>query len=332
MRARSLTALLVLLGVALTACAPPAPTPSFPPSPSPSLSPTSAATATTPVPPTVSSSGCGSTPPAPVGATTEGTITVDGQSRTYLLRIPGGYEATTPAPVILAFHGHGMSQGALETLGDLDGSGSLVAYPKAAGTSPKDGWQGAPYSSGADDVAFVSALISTLSGRYCVDTDRVSAVGISNGGGFVALLSCALPDRIAAFAVVAGAVYPAFNPGCPTADPVPLIEFHGTADPITAFEGGDRNGTPLASVSTWLAREARRNGCVAAPTRTTLGTDVDQDTWTGCQGRGALIAYRINGGGHTWPGAVAPSGPGITTQTISATSLVLAFFADHPLG
>lgn len=325
MRARSLTTLLLVLGIALAGCASPSTTPTFPPSPTPSASVTSSA------PAAVSSSGCGSTPPAPVGATTAGTITVDGQSRSYLLRLPGGYDATKPAPVILAFHGHGMSQSALENLGDLDGSGSLVAYPKAAGVSPKDGWQGAPYSSGADDVAFVSALIDTLSSRYCVDSNRVSAVGISNGGGFVALLSCALPHRIAAFAVVAGAVYPAYNPGCPTADPVPLLEFHGTADPITAFEGGDRNGTPLASVSTWLTREARRNGCVATPTRTELGTDVDRDTWTGCQGRGALIAYRINGGGHTWPGAVAPSGPGVTTQTISATSLVLSFFADHPL-
>ena len=328
MRARSLATLVLLLSSVLTACASPStlPTPpTFSPPPVPSESVTS------PPPAAVSSSGCGLTPPAPVGATTAGTITVDRQARTYLLHIPGGYDATKPTPVILAFHGHGMSQGALEGFSDLETSGSLVVYPKVVGSSPKDGWQGAPYASGADDVAFVSTLIDTLSGRYCVDTDRVSAVGISNGGGFVALLSCALPNRIAAFAVVAGAIYPAFNPGCPTAEPVPLIEFHGTADPITTFEGGDRNGTPLASVPTWLARESQRNGCATTPTRTKLGTDVDQDTWTGCQGRGALIAYRINGGGHTWPGAVAASGPGVTTQTISATSLVLAFFADHPL-
>ncbi|MDF2992646.1 MAG: poly(3-hydroxybutyrate) depolymerase [Microbacterium sp.] len=322
MRVRSLAAFLLLVGTALAGCASPMTAPTPTPRPSASItSPTPSATTV----------GCGVPVPDPVGKTTPGTLAVDGQNRTFAVHVPADYDATTPTPVILAFHGHGMSPTALEGFSDLDDSGALVVYPKAGGASQKDGWQGAPYSSGLDDVGFVSSLIDTVSSRYCVDADRVSAVGISNGGGFVALLACTLPDRIAAFAVVAGAVYPAYNPGCPTALPTPIIEFHGTADPVTAFDGADRNGTPLASVSRWLTREAQRNGCAPQPTRTRLGSDVDQNTWTGCQGRGALIQYRVNGGGHTWPGAVAQSGPGVTTQTISATDLILAFFEDHPL-
>ncbi|WP_033352519.1 hypothetical protein [Kitasatospora aureofaciens] len=41
--------------------------------------------------------------------------------------------------------------------------------------------------------------------------------------------------------------------------------------------------------------------------------------------------YQVIGGGHTWPGAVAPSGPGHTTQTISATAVMWEFFTRHPL-
>ncbi len=43
------------------------------------------------------------------------------------------------------------------------------------------------------------------------------------------------------------------------------------------------------------------------------------------------MLYRIEGGGHSWPGAAPDRGAGLTTQQISATDLILAFFADHRL-
>ena len=79
--------------------------------------------------------------------------------------------------------------------------------------------------------------------RYCIDSSRVYAAGKSNGGGFTNLLACdaTASKRIAAFAPVSGAYYQDVpedacnaetvpiecNPGrCP----IPIIEFHGTAD------------------------------------------------------------------------------------------------------
>jgi polyhydroxybutyrate depolymerase len=43
------------------------------------------------------------------------------------------------------------------------------------------------------------------------------------------------------------------------------------------------------------------------------------------------VHYRITGGGHTWPGELADSGPGHVTQTISATQVMWDFFLNHPL-
>jgi hypothetical protein len=37
----------------------------------------------------------------------------------------------------------------------------------------------------------------------------------------------------------------------------------------------------------------------------------------------------VLGGSHTWPGAARSASPLYTTETISATNLALAFFADH---
>lgn len=276
-----------------------------------------------------SASGCGSGSPA--GSTSTRTVTVDGITRTARLHVTSAYDATTPTPVIVAFVGHGMSIDKLEDFSGLDDSDALVLYPQPAGTDPQNGWQGAPYASGQDDIAFVGALLDDLQARECVDTTRVYAAGISNGAGFVSLLSCRMADRIAAFAAVSAAIYPADNPACPSVPAVPVVEFHGTADPVIPYDGGTSHGAALEPVTQWLTEQAQRGACAASPTRTPIGADVIEEQWCGCHGRGALTHYTIDGGGHTWPGATRSSGPGATTQTISATQIIEEFFAAHRL-
>jgi polyhydroxybutyrate depolymerase len=40
--------------------------------------------------------------------------------------------------------------------------------------------------------------------------------------------------------------------------------------------------------------------------------------------------FRIEGGGHTWPGAIAVERLGVTTTSINATHEILDFFDAHP--
>ena len=91
----------------------------------------------------------------------------------------------------------------------MDALPALVAYPQGTvGTDDRPSWQGAPYSSGADDVRFTSDLLDRLEADLCVDPGRVYASGKSNGAGFAGLLACRLADRLAAVAPVAGAGRP----------------------------------------------------------------------------------------------------------------------------
>ena len=56
-------------------------------------------------------------------------------------------------------------------------------------------------------------------------------------------------------------------------------------------------------------------------------------TWSGCAGGSAVELYTVVGGGHTWPGSsvvLSAAAFGPTTESISATRLMLAFFAGHP--
>src|SRR3989449_5747558 len=93
------------------------------------------------------------------------------------------------------------------------------------------------------DVRFISALIDTLEAAYNIDPTRIYANGVSNGGGMAFVLSCTLSDRIAAVGMVAAAQSLPWS-WCTDRRPVPMIAFHGTADPIAPYSGGRSAGPP----------------------------------------------------------------------------------------
>ena len=275
-------------------------------------------------------SGCGRPPDLPVGSTTVGTLESGGQRREYLVHLPAGYRPDRPWPLVLAFHGRKGTGDDVESYSGIDTLPAVAVYPKGLpGPDGETSWQGAPETAGADDVGFVADLLDRLGDTLCLDPARVYATGKSEGGGFTALLACRMSGRIAAFATVSGAFYP--GTGCAAGPPVPLLDLHGTADPVIHYDGGTSHGERYPSMADWLSARARPDRCTELPATTTIGSDVTELSWPGCSAGSALVHYRIAGGGHTWAGATAASGPGATTRTVSATALMWAFFTAHPL-
>jgi polyhydroxybutyrate depolymerase len=282
----------------------------------------------------VATTGCGKAPLVAPGTTASQSLTSGGLARTYLLHVPQGYQADRPAPLVLDFHGHTSNDTQQEAYSQFstlaDQQGFLVVYPQGTvGPDHLTGW--ATYGHNdptVDDVLFTSDLLNAVQSQLCVDAHRIFATGISNGGGMTNLLACTMAGRIAAFAPVAGAFYP-IPGGCQPGRPVPIMEFHGTSDPVVTYTG--RPFLDLPPIPTWLQDWATRDGCTSGPTTFFQQADVTGEQWTGCQGDGAVIHYRIQGGGHTWPGAVDVPVLGATTHTISATPLMWQFFQAHPL-
>jgi polyhydroxybutyrate depolymerase len=230
----------------------------------------------------------------------------------------------------MAFHGRKGSGTQIEGFTGISALRAIAVYPQGLpGAEDKTAWQGAPYASSADDVLFVSDLLSELQRTLCVDPARIYVTGKSNGGGFAGVLACRLSRRIAAAAPVSGAFYAGGEAGCAPRRAVPILDFHGTADPIVNYQGEPGNGLP--ALSDWLAAWAKRDGCDDQPETIFEKDDVTAFEWTGCRGHATVVHYRITGGGHTWPGELADSGPGHVTQTISATRVMWDFFRDHPL-
>jgi polyhydroxybutyrate depolymerase len=141
-----------------------------------------------------------------------------------------------------------------------------------------------------------------------------------------------MSGTFAAAAMVSGAFY-APTGGCSPTRPVPILDFHGTADQVIPYDGSPSRGLP--AIGRWAADWAVRDGCTAGPTEFYDRSGVHGDQWTSCRSGAVVTNYRITGGGHTWPGQAAAGGSGGASggvaDDLDATSLIMAFFTAHPL-
>ncbi|REK10538.1 MAG: DUF1080 domain-containing protein [Planctomycetota bacterium] len=275
-------------------------------------------------------------------------LTVDGRERSYLVHVPPGYDAGTPTPVVLIYHGAGMNARLMTLFCQMhkksDEAGFIAVYPNGTGRTGlmltfNAGGLSGPYAERqADDVRFTAALLDDLARAANVDARRVYATGMSNGGMMCYRLAAELSDRIAAVAPVAGTLA---LEDCQPKRPVPVLHFHGADDGIVPFDGpGDKTPAFLSfksvddSVRTW----ARLNGCPEEPDTRELPDVEDDQTRVTCQvfGPGTdgaeVVLYTIHGGGHTWPGVKSPLALiGKSTRDISANDLIWEFFQKHVL-
>jgi poly(3-hydroxybutyrate) depolymerase len=256
-----------------------------------------------------------------------------GLERSFVLRLPAGYEDRDHWPLIVALHGRGSSGAEVEGYSELSRLPAVVAYPDGAigtGDGYRQAWQGAPYEPpGVDDVAFAADLLDAVQADYCVDPDRTYATGKSNGGGLAALLACRLPDRFAAVAPVAAAHYPGTREGCDGAPPVPVISVHGTGDATIPYAGDPDRDLPAITdqAATWAAR----NGCTRPVREVRTSDEVTTYRWRRCADGTELEHVAVTGGGHVWPGADVYSGGGYTTHDIETSRVVWRFFQRHTL-
>ena len=152
---------------------------------------------------------------------------------------------------------------------------------------------------------------------------------MSDGGGFVNTLACS-PDHgaaFAAFAPVSGAFYTDTNySDCrPSRSPLPILEFHGHADPTINYTRGVGNGGPLPSIPVWLSWWARRDGCTdpAADKKVTDENGYQYITYS-CNGSTDIVRhYKIWDLGHRWPNT------SLTVSPINASPIIMDFFNTY---
>jgi polyhydroxybutyrate depolymerase len=222
-------------------------------------------------------------------------LTVDGERHQALLHIPHGGRG--PLPLVLAFHGASDSPRFTATYFGLTPIANrehfAVLYPQA---SHNAFWQLSP--SQHEDVDTVGALLDRLENWGCIDSSRVYATGVSNGGGFTARLGCEMAGRLAAIAPVAGG-YGSLGP-CHPSRPMPVLEIHGTSDQVVPY--GGKGPDHAGSVARFLAQWTNLDACRGAARRSTPSRDVTLLAWERCAGGSAVEHLRLAGTDHGWPG------------------------------
>lgn len=273
-----------------------------------------------------------------------GTMVSSGQEREYLLHVPPSYDRTKPTPLVISLHAamlwpaHQRETTHWDSLADEHGF--IVVYPSGmtpwgAGTGvwPKI-WLLRPEAVVTANVRFISELIDTLEVGYNIDSTRIYANGFSNGGAMAFALSCRLSHRIAAVGTVSAAQDQQPWSWCADPHPMPLINFHGTAD-LVPYNGGRvwASPKPFPSVLAWTADWARRNRCGPDPGDSSVAADVTRLEYTQCANDATVVLYTLRGGGHSWPGGkpLPRWFVGSTNRSIDATKLMWAFFREHPL-
>ncbi|MCG8460645.1 MAG: PHB depolymerase family esterase, partial [Holophagales bacterium] len=192
--------------------------------------------------------------------------------RAYWLFVPSGYQAGTPAPLVVMLHGCTQSGDGFATstgMNALAEAGTfLVAYPQqpsSANSSRCWNWfQTTHQSRGSGEPALLAGTVADIEASYSIDPSRRYVAGFSAGAAMAAILGATYPDVFQAIGVHSGLEYKAATStsgaftamfsGGPPADPqgqlaydamgprarvVSVMVIHGTSDFTVATVNGD---------------------------------------------------------------------------------------------
>jgi len=331
---------------------------------------------------------------------TKETVTVNDVDRTYLVRLPKGYDHAQKYPVVILLHGMNQNTDDMERLTGFDEladkDGIVAVYPSALhgrwnvgvqppqqqmmrypgrrrgypGGYPGGGYPGGGYPGGgggypgggggypgggqsggqgrdeenrsapADDVEFLNQMLDRMAVKFSVDTARVYATGLSEGGFMAMRVGCAMADRIAAIAPVGAAMPKTMI--CLPSRPVPVVMINGTSDPLVPYDGGtDHNlRLPVISVEDSAKAWAKINRCAEKSTQTKLpahekgGMETKVHTYDDCQQGAQVVLYSVKNGGNTWPGGEqyeVEKQVGKTSQDLNANETMWTFLATKKL-
>ena len=289
-------------------------------------------------------------------------ILVKGLQRSYLMHLPASYNKSHPWPLVIVLHGGGSEAKTMDPLTDFnelaDKQGFVIVYPEAykhliTGPGMSQHWndgRGDPgikaQAENIDDVAFISALIDHLVQDLNIDEKMVFATGISNGAFMSNRLGCELSEKIAAIAPVAGNIPQKTASTWSPSRATSVLIINGTEDPVVPFNGGDVSFLSLKtgkviSVADTVKFWVGKNGCPAAPETVQLphlnpndSTSTIVERYTDCRDGTEVVLYKVNGGGHTWPGGqqyMSEKLIGQTSRDFNATETIWQFFKLHPM-
>jgi polyhydroxybutyrate depolymerase len=265
--------------------------------------------------------------------TTTGSLIHDGINRSYRVFLPSGYNSTIKYPLVLNLHGNGSTASTQEMYSQMnsvaDTAKFIIVYPNGISNT----WNSGFGHVSTDDVGFISALIDKMISDYSINKSKIYTCGMSMGGFMSFRLACELPEKIAAIASITGLVANQVMTNCQTQIPVPTMFIHGTNDATVSYDGTEYYSSAEATKN-WLIERNECSNEVSIynfPDLVNEGSTVTKYTYSSCKNSNEVWFYRVENGGHTWPGAPEVSTLGNTNRDINANVEIWNFFSKFEL-
>jgi polyhydroxybutyrate depolymerase len=302
-------------------------------------------------------------------------VQINDHTRTYVVHLPQGYDSQQHYPVVILLHGRDQDAAEMARLTHFnefaDRDSIIAVYPNAAnGRWALGGSEPRPYRSGPyrrpgvwgpgypprgqrpepgdrregaprnQDMQFLHRMLNKLATHYSVDTRRIYAAGLGEGGFMALRIGCNMADHIAAIAAVAAAMPRTLN--CVPSRPIPVLLMNGTDDPIVHYNGGRYKDSMLHLLSAEdSAKEwARLNHCSEKPSESKLpslqngGKDTKVYLFDGCHENAQVVLYAVKNGGHTWPGGepyMNEKEIGKTSNALNANETIWSFLVTKKI-
>jgi len=218
-------------------------------------------------------------------------------------------------------------------------------YPRRGGGYPGGGRPGGQRpeenrSAPADDIEFLNQMLDQMAGKFSVDTKRIYAAGLSEGGFMAMKAGCSMSDRIAAIAPVGAAMPKTMI--CLPSRPVPVVMINGTSDPVVPHGGGTEHNLQVRVISVQDTAKAwaKIDRCAEKPSQTKLparekgGMETKVETYDGCHEGAQVVSFSVKGAGNTWPGGEqyqVEKQVGKTSQDLNANETIWSFLVTKKL-
>jgi polyhydroxybutyrate depolymerase len=273
------------------------------------------------------------------------TLTFAGVARSYVVRTPPGLARSGPrVPLVLVLHGGGGNAANAEQMTAFTAKalkeGFIVVYPEGTGRLREVllTWNaghccGYAMKQRIDDVGFINALIDRLLQNYPLDSARIYATGMSNGGMMAHRLGIELSHRLAAIAPVVATV---FGDEKPPSHPVSALMINGMLDKNVPYMGGVPggrgvdawDGSPTRPALDQATFWAKADGCAVGPRK---DENSQRTVWRyRCESGQAVELILVKDNGHAWPGGQPGSRRGDQPSlSLHATDVIWEFFKAH---
>tara|TARA_Y100001954_G_scaffold239024_1_gene310434 strand:- start:1829 stop:2743 length:915 start_codon:yes stop_codon:yes gene_type:complete len=251
-------------------------------------------------------------PSQPITQTTVLILVNDGM-REFRLSVPSS-EVGTKLPLIIAFHGGGgaeedfQQQDEFDQLGEQEKFIMVYAVAEDGRSSAEGEWFLNTAATSFEDNDFTEAIVDNLSSQYCLDQDRLYAIGYSLGSMYTYEIACQLNHRFAAVASFAGTM-PVDPETCDLIGNMGILHIHGKLDYIIDYDDdwdwkdGEHEGVgTMSNVPGMIEAWSMRANCLSSDTDADLF--LEHITHNECFGEVRVEHYGMEFWEHTWPNEV----------------------------